>query len=154
MMVFTLAAGTARDRPGPDRPDLLQAPSAPAVGEYQLQPRGDDFTYEERTFIAQIARDGVVTFHDRRVFFDEFLRALGQDLYRMQKARFLAATFDVRMRLAVQAHQDELRTSLEQLPERLAELWHEAAEGDAGDQARDIILTFVRRISPYGTCGR
>lgn len=128
---------------------------------------------------------------------DEFLRALGQDPYRIRKARFLAATFEVRMRLAVQAYQDDLRTSLDRLPEGLAELWHdprysasekrrilfelwrEADDSKAGAQARDIVMTFIRRIlpcrssqayppaelhalqvgegrafSPYGVCGR
>lgn len=108
---------------------------------------------------------------------DEILRGLGQDPYRIQMARFLAATLDVPMRMVVQAQQNDVQTSLEQLPERLAELWCEAKESDAGALARDIILTSMCRIppcrspkagsraelrglqsektfSPYGACGR
>jgi hypothetical protein len=251
MTAFTLAAGAVHDRsetvPPWLRPFSLPNPSA---GEYQLQPLDDGYTYEELTFTARIARDGVVTFKDRLVFFDrllflhenmpgalsmesfanlafarprahlrslsvrergpfpgspadpiawdvlcpepstcyalpgllvltgvnvnadltdEILHTMGQDPYRVQKARFLAATLDVRMRLAVQAQRDDLQISLEQLPERLAELWHdtrypaterrhilfelwrETDESEAGAQARDIILTFIRRILPCGS---
>ena len=38
--------------------------------EYQLRRSGDGYAYKERVFEAKVARDGVVTFHDRRVFFD------------------------------------------------------------------------------------
>jgi hypothetical protein len=136
MMVFSLAARWARDRPGTDRLDPLLAPVV-GVGVSM------DLT-------------------------DELLRALGQGLYRMQKARFLAATFDERMRLAVQAHQDDLRTSLEQLPERLAVLWREPR--DSVPQRRHVLLRpwreadrddggalaceFGQGFSPYGICGR
>jgi hypothetical protein len=136
MMVLTLAARWARDRPGRDHPDPLQAPAAPVSG---IGVRAD--------------------------LTDECLRALGQGLYRMHKARFQAATFDVRTRLAVQAHQDNLRTSLEQLPERSAALWHDprdvaperrhilhrfGREADGGSLARE----FGQGFSPHGTCGR
>lgn len=248
MTVFTLAAGAVHDR-SETVPAWLKPLSLPdlSASEFRLQPLGDGYTYDELTFTADIARDGVVSFHDRAVFFDnllflhqhmpgalsmeefaylafdrprahlrslfvpeqgpfpgspadpidwsvlcpepstcyalpglfvltgvgvsadltdEILRGLGQDLYRMQKARFLAATLDVRMRMAVQAQQDDLQTSLDQLPERLAELWHDPRysapekrrilfelwrdtdESDAGVHARAIILTFIRRILP------
>ena len=38
--------------------------------EYQLRRSGDGYAYQERTFAAKVARDGVVTFHDRKAFFD------------------------------------------------------------------------------------
>lgn len=277
MIAVMFAASTAwgqTDRGEVSR--LLEPPPVPMANEYQLRPLGEGFVSQNRAFTARVARDGGVTFTDRRIFFDqvgllesphpgalrlstlrdllfgrpvrpqpewhpagpfpgspaqpldysvlcpesstcyalpgglvvvgvgvsadltdEFLRALGQGPYRIQKARFLAATFEVRMRLAVQAYHDDLRASLDSLPERLAELWHdprysapekrrifyelwrEADESDAGAQARDIIMTFIRRIlpcrspqayppaelhtlqasngrafSPYGACGR
>ena len=187
------------------------APAARPPGEYQLRPAGDGYVYKERVFEARVASDGVVTFHDRRVFFDrvgfigtpvpqagegqtlqgllfgrkakrrrpvipfeplpsspadrldpselcppsspcyrlpdgalvggpgatmdlndEILRALGQDPYRIEKARFLTATFEFRMKLAVAAHREDMRKSLDRLADALADLW-----GDLRYSARE-----------------
>ena len=100
---------------------------------------------------------------------DEILRALGQDPYRVQKARFLAATFEVRMKLAAAAQKEDVFTSLDRLPAALADLWRDArysarerrrvlfelwCEADRppeGPQARMIIEAFIRRELPCGS---
>jgi hypothetical protein len=48
----------------------------------------------------------------------QILRALGQDPYRIEKAHFFAATFEFRMKLAVAAHREDMRKSLDHLPMR------------------------------------
>jgi hypothetical protein len=63
---------------------------------------------------------------------DEIMRALGQDPYRVEKARFLAATFEFRISLAVEAHREDMRKSLDKLSDALAELW-----GDSRYSARE-----------------
>jgi hypothetical protein len=100
---------------------------------------------------------------------DAILRALGQDPYRVQKARFLAATFEVRMKLAAAAQKEDVFTSLDRLPAALAdlwrdarysvherrqvlfELWREADKPPDGPQARIIIVAFIRRELPCGS---
>jgi hypothetical protein len=69
-------------------------------------------------------------FFDARVLFisangtfdvtDELMRLSGQDPYRFAKARFLAGTRDLRVRLAARAHAEDVRRSLVDLPGRLA----------------------------------
>jgi hypothetical protein len=50
---------------------------------------------------------------------DDLIRFAGQDPYRYAKARFLAATRELRVRLAARAHADDLRDSAAELPSRL-----------------------------------
>ncbi len=50
---------------------------------------------------------------------DEIMRFSGQDPYRVQKAKFLVGTRDVRVRMAVKAHADNLRLATAELPARL-----------------------------------
>jgi hypothetical protein len=225
-----------------------RAPASSLRQEYQLRRSGDGYVYKERAFEARVARDGVATFHDRRVFFDrvglisrpmspagetetlqgllfgrkakrrqpvapfeplpgspadrlppselcppnspcyrlpdslivggaggtmdltdEIMRSLGQDPYRVQKARFLAATFEFRMSLAVAAHREDVRKSLDRLPDALAELWgdsrysarerrrilfeiwRETNSTPAGARAADIIERFIQRQLPCGS---
>jgi hypothetical protein len=54
---------------------------------------------------------------------DEYYRAMGNDPYRHEKARFLAATFDFRLRLAVQHQIATLRRALHAFPDTLQQLW-------------------------------
>jgi hypothetical protein len=63
---------------------------------------------------------------------DEITRALGEDPYRAEKARFLAATFEERMKLAAAAWRDDIRKSVVDLPDALADLW-----GDPRHSARE-----------------
>jgi hypothetical protein len=216
--------------------------------EYQLRRSGDGYVYKERTFEAKVARDGVVTFHNRKRFFDhvgliqkpmppgsqteslkevlfghkvkhpqpvaplsplprspadkmepweicpqnspcyalpdslivvgvngtmdltdEIMRALGQDPYRTEKAHFLAATFEIRMKLAVAAHREDMRKSLDRLPDALAdlwgdyrylarerrrvlfELWRETDGTPEGRRAANAIERFIQRQLPSGS---
>jgi hypothetical protein len=50
---------------------------------------------------------------------DELMRLAGQDPYRYPKARFLAGTRELRVRMAARAHADDLRDSATRLPDRL-----------------------------------
>jgi hypothetical protein len=54
---------------------------------------------------------------------DEIMRALGQDPYALDKAHFLSATFEFRIKLAIEARKEYMRKALDKLPERLEELW-------------------------------
>jgi hypothetical protein len=224
------------------------AQAGPSQREYQLRRAGDGYVYKEQAFEAKVTRDGVVTFHDRRAFFDhvglvrrpvpatgetgtlqdllfgrtakrqqpvaplgplprspadrleaseicplnsscyalpdslmvggvggtmdltdEIMRALGQDPYRVEKARFLAATFEFRMKLAVAARWEDIRKSLVHLPEALADLWGDSRysarerrrvlfqlwrEIDAtpeGVRAANAIEKFIQRRLPCGS---
>jgi hypothetical protein len=254
-MVITLGTEPgAAGRADAGIPVWLMAGPAPTDSpqKYQLRRVGDGYAYEEQTFEAKIARDGVVSFHDKKstlntlglllgprpnpagtptlqgLLFgrkrrppvvpqtplpgspadkleasvvcpdrassscaasyeylsnalivlgakgtmditDEILRALGQDPYRVQKARFLAATFEVRMKMATAAQREDEFTSLDRLPAALATLWRDArysvrerrrvlfelwCEADSpldGPQVRTIIEAFIRRELPCGS---
>jgi hypothetical protein len=50
---------------------------------------------------------------------DELMRFEGQDPYRVSKARFLAATHELRVRMAARAHAQDLAQSRAELPARL-----------------------------------
>ena len=224
------------------------APAANPAGEYQLRPAGDGYVYKGRAFEARVAGDGVVTFRDRKAFFDhvgligkpvppagetgslqgllfgrkakhrqpeapleplpsspadrlepselcppnsgcyrlpdsqvvggagatmdlndEILRSLGQDPYRIEKARFLTATFEFRMKLAVAAHREDMRKSLDRLADALAnlwsdsrysarerrrvlfELWRETDGTPEGKRAANAIERFIQRQLPSGS---
>ena len=220
-------------------------PASPLQEKYRLEPKGDGYVYRERAFVAIVARDGTVAFHDRRIFFDPeglvstpppgkpetlqwlfsarakdrppppapphprplspadrpepseicppgscytspnsltpgtagltmdlsdaIMRAFGQDPYRAAKVRFLAATFDLRMKLAAAVRRDDLRRSLGELPEALAslwgdsrysgaerrrilfELWREADSTPEGVRAAQAIEAFIAHQLPCGS---
>jgi hypothetical protein len=54
---------------------------------------------------------------------DAYMRWIHQDPYRRAKARFLAATQDLRVKLSARRHEADLRASLAVLPRALAALW-------------------------------
>jgi hypothetical protein len=58
---------------------------------------------------------------------DLYLRLMGEDPYRYDKARFLTETFELRMRLATRSHAAAVRRSLETLPAQLEALWNEGS---------------------------
>ena len=256
-MAFALlitAATLCGDTGSPKHPDagvpiwIIAPHTSSSEKEYQLRRSGDGYVYQERVFEAKVARDGVVTFHDRRAFFDhvgllalpkrwasatetlqgllfgrkgehpqpaapfqplfrspadrlepseicprnspcyalppdlivvgvdgtmdltdEIMRALGQDPYRVEKAHFLAATFEFRMKLAVAAHREDMRKSLDRLPDALAdlwgdsrysarerrrvlfELWRETDGTPEGVRATKMIEQFIQRQLPCGS---
>lgn len=240
---------TAPVHPGGEVPVWLRAPLSQTNSpekEYQLRPEGDGFIFSEPAFDARVARDGVVTFSDRKValnylgaipkpvpppgenetlqglFFgravhpqpaapleplplspaerlapaefcppescfalpdnmvvagvgvsmdlnDESARTLDEDPYRAEKARFLAATFEVRMKLAVAAWRDDVRKSVVDLPDALTnlwrdlrysarerrrilfELWRETDNTPEGVRAATEIELFIQRELPCGS---
>lgn len=99
---------------------------------------------------------------------DEIMRALGQDPYRYEKARFLSATFELRIAMAIEARKTDLKTSLADLPRRLEalwaderytarerrrilyELWYETDQTTEGKKAAASIVDFIRRRLPCG----
>jgi hypothetical protein len=54
---------------------------------------------------------------------DEYMRILGRDPSRDAKADFLANTFDLRMKMALDARRNLERATLVELPSRLDQLW-------------------------------
>jgi hypothetical protein len=100
---------------------------------------------------------------------DEIMRAFGRDPYQAAKARFLAATFDLRIKLAVAVRRGDLRKSLAELPEALAslwgdsrysgaerrrilfELWRETKSTPEGVRAAHVIEAFIARQLPCGS---
>jgi len=97
---------------------------------------------------------------------DEYLRRLGRDPARDAKAAFLTGTFDLRMKMALDARRGLRRAALAELPARLDELWRDdrltAAErrhllhairdelgnGTNNSEARAIVRDFARRHLP------
>jgi hypothetical protein len=241
-------AGAARDGARPRWVPTAKPIHLSEEANYGLRRSGDGYVHESPTFEAHVARDGVVTFKDKRtsvagLFFpigalknlprpkgptlestirghfdkrrripvppetepapvpnqidweavcrrgsncdmrpdptllqvrgnfdltDEIMRAYGQDPYARDKARFLSATFEFRMKLATEARKEDMKAALDHLPERLGELWADTRysarerrrilyelwlETDAtpqGERAARVIIDFVRGHLPCG----
>ena len=92
--------------------------------------------YEAPQFSAEVAPDGTVTFHDRRVAYsarksafsfdlsDEFVRELAHGTsYPYLKANFLAATFTRRTAMAAEVNSRQMRAARAELPRQLDALW-------------------------------
>lgn len=93
---------------------------------------------------------------------DEYLRLVGQDPARVEKANFLAATFDLRMDMVTRAQRARQQSAAGALPAQLAQLWQDprftATErvrllqgmwndldsGPQAEPAREIIRAFAR----------
>ena len=100
---------------------------------------------------------------------DEIMRALGHDPYSLEKARFLSATFEFRIKMAIEARKADLKEAFERLPARLDdlwgddryslrerrrilyELWYETDRTPEGQRAATIIRDFVHRHLPCGS---
>jgi hypothetical protein len=100
---------------------------------------------------------------------DAYMRMMKQDPYRYAKARFLAATFELRTKMSIDRTAALLRESLDTMQGRLQaiwndvaraaverrqilwRLWEEAGDGDSGLEARAIIERFVRDRLPRGS---
>jgi hypothetical protein len=151
--------------------------------DYPLRPDGQrGLVYRDDRFTARVFPDGSVRFEDRHGSFnpaalsfgfdlnDEIMRLRGEDPYGYEKRKFLAATWELRMRLRVRADRATMREALRALPERLAALWRASGrslaerrhllfllweECDAatagGREARAAIAGFIRRELPTGT---
>ena len=97
---------------------------------------------------------------------DEMMRGLGKDPYAPDKARFLSATFEFRMKLAIAQRTSQMRKALDDLPQALDdlwadgrysprerrrilyELWYEMDRTPEGDRAAKMIEAFIRRRLP------
>lgn len=100
---------------------------------------------------------------------DEIQRALGHEPYAREKARFLSATFEFRMRMASEARQEEMKNALDFMPQHLETLWADTrysarerrrilyqlwADTDStpeGNRAAKMIELFVHRRLPCGS---
>jgi hypothetical protein len=100
---------------------------------------------------------------------DEILRGLGHDPYALDKAHFLSATFEFRIKLAIEAQKLAMQKALDQLPARLDELWSDGrysarerrrilyelwSELDStpeGERAARIMDDFIRKRLPCGS---
>jgi hypothetical protein len=100
---------------------------------------------------------------------EEIMRMLGQDPYALDKARFLSATFEFRIKLAIEARKIDLKQALDHLPARLDqlwsdsrysarerrrilyELWSEMDQSPEGERAARMIVDFIRRRLPCGS---
>jgi hypothetical protein len=99
---------------------------------------------------------------------DEILRAMGKEPYALDKARFLSATFEFRVNLAIAQRKRQMRQALDELPRSLDdlwgdgrysprerrrilyELWYETDRTPEGDRAAKLIDAFIRRRLPCG----
>jgi hypothetical protein len=100
---------------------------------------------------------------------EELMRSFGQDPYGAEKARFLAATFEFRMKLAMAAQREDAHRSLDQLRNQLArawadsrystrerrrilfQLWCETDKTPEGVRAAHAIEAFIQRQLPCGS---
>jgi len=113
--------------PAPPPADVVEQSSTaygarlpvPTVTPYRPDPR-EACSYPAPCFFA--AAVVFISVNGQFDVTDELMRLAGQDPYRFAKARFLAGTRDLRVRLAARAHAEDLRRSIADLPARLAEI--------------------------------
>lgn len=141
--------GAPRDAPRPTRlagtflgvlpltPASDQRANSDPEREYPLKRRANgNLVYEAPQFSAEVAPDGTVRFHDRRLqyspsqttfsfdLFDEFVHHLAHGtLYPYEKASFLTATFKRRTAMAEKWYARQIRAAGQDLPRRLDALW-------------------------------
>jgi hypothetical protein len=101
---------------------------------------------------------------------DEMMRAAGQGWHKYEKAKFLSATFEFRVRLAAARQAKLLREALADIPDRLDGLWRDPtftprerrrimcllwAEVDVQDaasrQAAEVMVRWIRQKLPEGS---
>lgn len=132
--------------PPPPPPDVVEESSVaygarlpvPWVTRYRPDPR------EACGFPDPCFFDARVLFISANITFDltdALMRLSGQDPYRFAKARFLAGTRDLRVRLAARAHAEDVRRSLVDLPGRLAAI---ACDDQRSVAERRAILEALR----------
>ncbi|HEY6476438.1 MAG TPA: hypothetical protein VI456_07625 [Polyangia bacterium] len=132
--------------PPPPPPDVVEESSVaygarlpvPSVTPYRPDPREACGYPDACVFAAPLVFVSVNGTFDLT---DELMRLAGEDPYRFAKARFLAGTRDLRVRLAARAHAEDLRSSLVDLPSRLAAI---ACDDSRSVAERRAILEALR----------
>jgi hypothetical protein len=170
-------------RPGGDRPTLqgvmldLLHPRPPRdpweqtrapISRYHADPRAACLERDACAFVPAGSDGAAVGLGGTLDLTDMYMRWLRQDPYRRAKARFLAATQDLRARMSARRHADVVRGALAELPARLAALWQdtarapverrqllwllwsEATDPESGAAARAAIERFIRERLPPG----
>jgi hypothetical protein len=108
-----------RSRPHDDDPLPGPVPLVPTMTPYRPDP-GEACTYPRPCFFeAGVVLVGVGGGFDLT---DELMRLAGQDPYRYEKARFLAATGSLRGGLAARALAENVRRATKELPAKLDEI--------------------------------
>ncbi len=79
--------------------------------------------FQSRCFIEQNGGIAVATATGPLDLGEELMRALGDDPAKLEKARFLASTSALRLRLAERTRKAELRRALDELPALLNRIW-------------------------------
>jgi hypothetical protein len=122
--------GSVRQLLGKRRRGPPPPPRDPKAEPATTTAQGAPLDERERKWRAETAMIPVMVAKGTMDLTDEYLRLMGEDPYRREKARFLASTFDMRLQMAVKAEAQDLRTALGALPDRLAAIW-----GDRGQPA-------------------
>jgi len=107
-----------RERPEPPRNPIADETRNPStvVSRYRPDPREACMYPRPCYFEAPVILVGT---HASLDLTDELIRFEGQDPYKFSKARFLAATRELRVRMAARAHAQDLAQSRAELPARL-----------------------------------
>jgi hypothetical protein len=109
-------------------PSLVRRPVAEP--KFKLVPDGGGLRYDDRLYTARVARDGTVTFDNKKVIYypeDGSLRPNDPEILRYEQARFLEATHEERMRLAARHRSERLRDVVAGLPAKLERIWADTA---------------------------
>jgi hypothetical protein len=160
-MFYELSHG----HPPPDPWERSRAPLSP----YHADPRYACLPRDPCYFVPMGGSEGMIAAGGIADVTDMYMRWMHQDPYRRAKAKFLAATQDLRAKMATRRLAVVLRASLAELPARLAALWDDPARApvekrhllwllwsetsDDGDgaAARARIERFIRERLPRGS---
>ncbi len=110
----------------------------------------EGYVYKGPQFGAHIALDGSVSFDDKYVrdfkglsgsfdLTDIAMRGKKEDPYRHEKKKFMAATAELREKLAREARQQEIDNSLAGLPSHLEAIWAERSRS-ARERRRSLFM--------------
>jgi hypothetical protein len=151
--------------PPPDQWERSRAPLSP----YHADPRYACLPHDPCYFAPMDGSEGMVSAGGIADVTDMYMRWMRQDPYRRAKARFLAATQDLRAKMATRRLAAVLRASLAELPARLGALWddparapvekrhllwllwNETSDDGGGAAARARIERFIRERLPRGS---
>lgn len=161
-----LADRTARDPSFARRAPWLSTPSTTPVSPREQEPL--EVCPPWSSCYAGPLQQNVVGVSGSFDLTDEIMRALGKDPLARDKARFLSATFEFRMKLAIEARKQEMLQALDSFPRRLEDLWADTRYSPRerrrilyelwiqmdntpdGARAGKMIDLFIRRRLPCG----